>query len=299
MTARQPVDRLAWAIVQSAGQIFRRDQTQDPQSRIDQGIRRAAVAHGHLHGSQHRRPARKNRRQRPHDVHHARFFEIFLRRGVKRFLLRAEKDEDGNEQQHRIPDQSENTEKDRHDLSHARRDARGAGVFHLRGKQSSQHAAAVHGESGQKVENNENNIDGQKLGQNAPLLAVDGEQVGPLEETTEHNVETRGDDYVDGRTGQRDNEFLHRFFRDALETGHAADGEQRDVMRADAVGSGGQGVTEFVENDADEEKNDEGQPDRHGARPAVRVVGVAEPGEQKQERGVHTHVDAGQAHQMK
>jgi hypothetical protein len=53
-------------------------------------------------------------------------------------------------------------------------------------------------------------------------------------------------------TNSSDPELLHRFFRDAFQTGDPADGQQGDVARHDAVALGGQGMAELMQHDAGE-----------------------------------------------
>ena len=54
-------------------------------------------------------------------------------------------------------------------------------------------------------------------------------------------AEEEGEDKIDRRSRDRDEELLPRLTRHPLEPGEATDRQQRDVVRRDAVAAGRQG----------------------------------------------------------
>ena len=71
---------------------------------------------------------------------------------------------------------------------------------------------------------------------------------------------TSRDHHVHQRPGDRDDQFLRRLFRNALQPRHAADRQQRDVGRLDAVAPRREDVAELVQQHADEQQHDEETP---------------------------------------
>ena len=63
---------------------------------------------------------------------------------------------------------------------------------------------------------------------------------------------------IDERSGDGDDELFGRLVRHALEAGEAADGEQGNVRRANAIAPRGKGVAKFVAQHTDEDERDDG-----------------------------------------
>ena len=171
-------------------------------------------------------------------------------------------------------------------------------MLQTHGQQGAQHTATVHREGRQKIEHDKDHVDGEKFGQKVAAAFGHFLQITHAEKAAEHDVEPEGDDHVDRGTGQCDDEFLPRFVRHALESRDAANGEECDVRRVDAVSAGRQGMTEFVQDHADEKQDDERKPDNHGPVAALRVIDETEPRQQQEKRGVDAHVDAGDPRQL-
>lgn len=88
--------------------------------------------------------------------------------------------------------------------------------------------------------------------------------------TAEDGDEHRGNRHIDQRAGDGDHEFLAGFFRHALESGDAADRQQRDVRRLDPETPRRGDVTELVEHDADEDGDDESNALHRSRVPPIR-----------------------------
>ena len=104
---------------------------------------------------------------------------------------------------------------------------------------------------------------------------------------------------VHRRPGQRHHDLLAGLLRHALHGGDAADRQQRDVGRADAVAARGPDVPELVQHHAGEQHEDEQHARR--ARPAAspRIHCTRrDPGEQQQERQVHADGGAAEREQF-
>ena len=120
---------------------------------------------------------------------------------------------------------------------------------------------------------------------------VDGSSMLPIADRlirAPSNTRTRAITTLTSGTGDRDHDLLGGVLRHARQPREAADRQERDVRRGDAVTAGGDGVTELVEDDAGEDRDDEQDAVECRRRPALRVLGDADPGEQEQEG----HVDA-------
>ena len=116
--------------------------------------------------------------------------------------------------------------------------------------------------------------------------------VAGIELRAEDEDQDRGDDHVDQRPGDGDDDLLRRILGDARQAGEAADRQQRDVGRGDAVAPRGDRVAELVQHDAGEHRDDERDAvDRRGGA-ALRILGEADPGKQDQEGQVDADLAA-------
>src|SRR5439155_3912079 len=69
--------------------------------------------------------------------------------------------------------------------------------------------------------------------------------------------EDAGDQEVHRGTGERDHDLLARLLGNPLQPGDAADRQERDIPGADPVMARGQGMSQLVEDDAPEERQEE------------------------------------------
>ena len=127
------------------------------------------------------------------------------------------------------------------------------------GEQRAQHPAAVHREGGDHIEHGEEEIHRREPVDHRETRTLDGRKAGLVEPRSRQRDEHKGDDDIDRRAGDGDEEFLVRFFRDALEPRHAADRQQGDVGRGDAECARSEYVAEFMRQHADEQQDDEDQ----------------------------------------
>ena len=128
---------------------------------------------------------------------------------------------------------------------------------------------------------------------NEPLADAHRSERSPMPPADDEPDEQHGGDHhVDGRPGQRHPQLLARVVGHALEPRHAADRQQRDVARGDAVAARGQRVPELVQHHAEKERQDEHQ--ARDARPGGLTGASARrrPTEQQQERRVDEDADA-------
>ena len=92
-----------------------------------------------------------------------------------------------------------------------------------------------------------------------------------------HRDEQDGHDHhVHGRTGQGDEQLLDRPVRDALQSRHTADRQERDVARGHAEPASSQSVPQFMQDHAAEKGQDKRAPfqrlrARHGFLPSSRA----------------------------
>ena len=98
---------------------------------------------------------------------------------------------------------------------------------------------------------------------------------------------------VDQRAGDRDEEFLPRLFRDALELSHPADRQQRHVGRRHAEGAGREDVAELVQQHAEKQQHHENEAVPCGGGAARGVARGENPGEKQQEGEVDADDGAG------
>jgi hypothetical protein len=210
-----------------------------------------------------------------------------------RFRRRAHPHEKRDEHEKRIAEEPDEAEEQRHPLPDPGRDVRGPHVVHAHREHRAQHAAAVHGEGRDEVERGEAHVDPQQLHQE---VAADPPHLGPGRERRgrrQDRVERCSQHDVDRGTGERDEQFLPRILGHPLEPRHAADGEQRDVARANAVVPRRERVAELVEHDDREQREDEDDARRGvGKAPPLEKVSHADPREQDEKGGVHVDVDA-------
>jgi hypothetical protein len=135
----------------------------------------------------------------------------------------ADPDEDGDQHEDRIAHEAEETEADRDGLADRCGDPGGADPVHAHRQQRAQHPAPVHREGGDHVEDRENQICRQHVGQeSAPDDVEVEERPGPpcdLDQQEEH----RGDGDVHGRAGEGHDDLLPRLLGHRFEHRKAAD----------------------------------------------------------------------------
>src|SRR5439155_1409869 len=73
----------------------------------------------------------------------------------------------------------------------------------------------------------------------------------------ENREQNASDDDVHGRPSQRDPQFITRIFRETFQSCDAANGQQRDVSRADAVMFRSQGMPELMQQHTSKKRDDE------------------------------------------
>ena len=86
-------------------------------------------------------------------------------------------------------------------------------------------------------------------------------------------MSTRGDHDIHKRASDGDDQLLPRLVGHALKAGHAADGQQRDVRRGNAEDARGQCVTEFVQQHACKERDNEQHARDSSSRAADLIIG--------------------------
>ncbi len=183
--------------------------------------------------------------------------------------------------------------KQRESFAESRGDLRRVLEARAHGQRRAQHAAAVHRERRQQVEDREYDVHPHHLRQEQPdavRLRRRGERNPPQEQ---RQVEHGDDRHRDGRTGDGDQQFLARTRRHPLQPGDAADRQERDALRLHAEARGHERVTELVQHDGKENREREQHADhRRARRVRLLVVRKRDPGEQEEERRVNVDVDS-------
>ena len=203
-------------------------------------------------------------------------------------------DEDGDEDQQRIAEQAEEAEQEGEGLADRGGDAGGARPAEPHRQQRPQHPAAVHRKGGDEIENGEKQVGVGEAGEERHARVVEPRQIGGIERADEQQQD-EGDDEIDRRSGDGDGEFLRRLLRHRLQAGDAADRQQRDFRRLNAVAARDEDVAELVQHDADEDEDDEDEAVARRRRSALLPGAEADPGEQQQEGDVNLHRRAAEA----
>ncbi len=164
----------------------------------------------------------------------------------------------------------------------------------LHRQQRSQHAAAVHRKGGDEIEDGEKQVGVGEAGDERHARVVEPRQIGGVERADQQQQDD-GDDEIDRRPGDGDGEFLRRLVRHRLQAGDAADRQQRDFRRLNAVAARDENVAELVQHDADEQEDDEDEAVARRRRAALLPGAEADPGEQQQEGDVNLHRRAAEA----
>ena len=157
-------------------------------------------------------------------------------------------------------------------------------------------ATAIHREGGDEVENDERDVHAEQVREEVRAHVLVDHR-GDL--ACGKRVEQQGNADIHERAGDGDEELFGRLFGHALEPGDAADWEQCDVRRLNAVAACGEGVAKLVQEHAEENERDEDDRAEPGAGAGARVVAKADEREEHQEGDVDADVDAGDASEMK
>jgi hypothetical protein len=162
--------------------------------------------------------------------------------GHARLLGGADPDEKGDEEKEWVAEQANEPQEKGDPLTEVGGDLSGPGVVGAHGEKGPQHSPAVHGKGWNHVETSQEEIHHHHaLHERA---GGDG-QVGQRLQAPRHdegNEKEGGNDEVHCRSCQGHPELLDGLVGHALQSGHAADGEQGDVTGPDAVPLGGDGM---------------------------------------------------------
>jgi len=151
-----------------------------------------------------------------------------------------------------------------------------------------ENATAVHWESGDHVEKNQENVDGSEPCKKQDAWIVNPCQIAGLDRS-EDEEEKKGDDDVYHRSRDRDSKFLRRFLRHARHARHAPDGQQNHIGRLDPEAPGHDNVAKFVENDAGENENNEKHAVTRSRKPSLLPGADANPGEEEKKCEMNPH----------
>ena len=131
-------------------------------------------------------------------------------------------------------------------------------------------------------------------------VGVDVERRARAPREGDQGEDAAGDGEVDRRAGQRHGDLLARVARHRVEQRDAADRQQRDVPRADAVAAGRQRVAVFVQQHAQEQRRDQREAGEHaGDRPGPVPVDDREIGDEREERDMDVDVDPGEPAELR
>jgi len=205
--------------------------------------------------------------------------------------LRADEDEDADDDEPEGELQSDQHEHDGQPLPHRRGDDRGARERHHQRQQRAEQASAIHREGGDEVEEEQREVGVDDRGEKTVNVVWHRDQEQVRRQARERH-QRGGDDEVDGRPGERDGDFVPRFFGNTFQGRDAADGQQRDAADLNAEALGDEAVAEFVEHDTGEDGRDQRQRPRRAARPHLDKAGVGDQPKQQQQRDVQVQADA-------
>jgi hypothetical protein len=152
-----------------------------------------------------------------------------------------------------------------------------------------QHAAAVHREGRNEVEERQKEVQRGKPIYHCHLHVVDTDRGACAQVCMGKNNQRAGDDHVHSRPGDRDEEFLPWIFRNTLKLRDASNRQQRHVGCWYAEGPGGEDVPEFVQQHAQEQKYHEEQRFPRRSCAVRRVAGSEDPREKQHEGDVQAH----------
>jgi hypothetical protein len=238
-------------------------------------------------------PARKRPEIGDHRATHRLVAEPGVQFRGTRLGSGADPDEDRDQDEDRIAHEAEEAEADRDGLADRGGDPGGTDPVHAHRQQRAQHAAPVHREGRDHVEDRENQIGRQHVREEATPNDVEVEERPGPPCDLDQQEERRRDGDVHGRAGEGHDHLLPRILGHRFEHCEAADRQERDVLRPDAVPPGGQRVAEFVQDDADEKRQDEQDAADHPCDgPGFRPEDQTEIDNEEQERGMDIDVDA-------
>ncbi len=210
-----------------------------------------------------------------------------------RLRRRGEIDEDGDEDEQRIaPYETGEAEDEGECLADPRGDVRRLPARIPDREHGAEHPSAVHRKGRNEIEEDEEDVHRGEPDEEAETRIVEPLQRGEVEMRVQNEDQDRGDDDVHRRPGERDQDFLTRVLRHALEPREPADRQKRDVRRADAVAPRRQRMAELVRDHAGEERQDEEDAIDRRLRPAFLVIGDRDPGEEQKEGDVNADLGA-------
>jgi hypothetical protein len=166
-------------------------------------------------------------------------------------------------------------------------------VTHAHGKERAEHTAAVHGEGGDKIEDDEEDIGDGKLVHHRYRRVLDAREILHVELRAEGKHENGGDHDIDGRSGDGNDELFAGLVGHALQARNASEGPQGHVSRVYAIMLGREDMAELVEHHAKKQERNEGYALPRRFRAALLVKGEPDPGQEKQEGHVNTYRRSG------
>src|SRR5918994_5339256 len=172
----------------------------------------------------------------------------------------AEEDEHGDEGEQEVPtEQPYQEEGEGEQLPHPRSDLRGPECSQAGCEHSPQHASPVQRKGWDQVEECENYVQITQIEEELPHRPNPCEQIGwharfGSQKKTQ-TEEDRSEHHVYQRTGEGYLDLIGRLFGDGLQIGDSAYGQQRDAVDLDAEALCHQGVTELVQEHAQEQSH--------------------------------------------
>ena len=149
------------------------------------------------------------------------------------------------------------------------------------------------GKSRDQIEQHEQDVYEEQLGQQASAGRIDEDELVNGKHPADHEENGDGYDNIDGRSRDRDQQFLPGIGRHSFQARHAADGKQGDVRGPDSKSPGREGVAKLVEQYAEKDQQRKGDPVHRRLRTTISVVNPGkEPKEQKKSQ-VDSHLYAG------
>ncbi len=132
-------------------------------------------------------------------------------------------------------------------LPHPRRGLSRGNVGHLGGQQGTEHSPTVHRKGGNQVESHQKEVHGKQFLEQASAGRIDEVEFIPGKHSAGQEEDDDGNDDVNGRPRDSDDELLLRIGRHSLQSRHAADREERNIRGPNAEAFGREGMAEFMQ----------------------------------------------------
>lgn len=207
------------------------------------------------------------------------------------FLLCTDKDKERDEDQHGVAEQTENPEHNSQHLADPGGNAGRVAIGHGHDQQGSQDAAAIHGEGGDQIKEDEADVDGSKFREQFASGRGDILDIFHASLTSEHQDQKPRNNDVDQGAGDRHDQFFGRSLRDSLKPGDAPNWQQCDVGGGNTKSSRRQDMTKLMKQNARENQCCKNNAFNSARQAASGEMHRGDPREENNKRRVNANID--------